>query len=210
MNRLLICHILSAVFCLIGAAPTEDECKDLVTPLSLADTSVLEGTGHMVLGYTDSAAFNTMLGVTQKSEINMTEIDGKVVMDEELKINGTCYNVTVTNKIEGNKSIMEASNFSAVYEMLPACEGCWIISGNTTSSSIKQMFQFMKLNIDSEDKITARAIYLYIKDPSALKDEDRERFQKQARCLGFTGDPSFNYNPDNALCNPNEIVPMPM
>uniref|UniRef100_A0A3Q3GCS9 Apolipoprotein M n=1 Tax=Labrus bergylta TaxID=56723 RepID=A0A3Q3GCS9_9LABR len=88
------------------------------------------------------------------------------------------------------------SNFTCTYHSLPTCEGCLLYTVDSRTNN--QLIHIMNI---TEPKTIAevksyQAFYLMAKE-STVKHSDLEHAKKQARCLGFTGEPDFIYNPKN-------------
>ncbi|KAF6731561.1 hypothetical protein FQA47_020855 [Oryzias melastigma] len=73
MRLWLSCHLLFAGISLNVFAATPEECELLVTPVSLADPSVILGMTNYLAGYTDYAPFKGILKATDSSWLNITE-----------------------------------------------------------------------------------------------------------------------------------------
>ncbi|XP_061597968.1 uncharacterized protein LOC133461183 [Cololabis saira] len=210
MNSWLRSHLLFAALFLSSSALTPEECQPLVTPLSLADPSLLYGKWHLLAGNTDSNTFNAILNVTESSWMNIkASSPSEIVMSEENNIGGTCFSGTENGTIEGNTVTMKLPNMTSEFHVLPSCQDCLLLSGNTTVKNFKQMLQLLKLSdTDVPDELHGHALYLLGKTPT-LTDSDLEHFKKQASCLGFSGEPDFEYKPEKSFCKEGEGIRMP-
>uniref|UniRef100_A0A665U2P1 Uncharacterized LOC115051367 n=1 Tax=Echeneis naucrates TaxID=173247 RepID=A0A665U2P1_ECHNA len=181
-----------------SALPIE-ECQPLVTPVSLADPSVLYGKINVIAGYTDHQVFNEILKVTDSSWLKISEspVDPKkLVMTEENKLNGKCFSSSVNFTIEGNTAVTEA-NITSNFKVLPSCEGCLVLSVNVTAGDISKLLGLMNITTPiTDDELHVQAVYLMAKE-STLKDSDLEHFKKQASCLGFDREPDYVHDTKN-------------
>ncbi|XP_060915732.1 uncharacterized protein LOC132991121 [Labrus mixtus] len=204
----------SSLFLVVGlflssSAQTPEECKPLVTPLSMADLSVMYGRMNFLVGYVDNGIFNDILKTTESSWVNIsmsTSSPNDLVMAEHNKINGTCMRSNFTVNIEGDTAKVEMAKVSSTFQSLPTCDGCMVFSINSTSMDINILLQ--KMNFSSpidKPEFNARTLYLLARG-TTLEESDLEVFKKQASCLGFTGEPNFHYNPENEFCKEGEGV----
>ncbi|XP_061597971.1 uncharacterized protein LOC133461185 isoform X2 [Cololabis saira] len=211
MNLWLRSHLLFAVLFLSSSALTPEECQPLVTPLSLADPSLMYGKWMFVSGYTDHDAIKAILNVTDSSWISITaspSSPSEIVMSHDNKMMGTCFFTTANATIEGNTATVMNPNMTSEFHVLPSCQDCLLLSINNTLKNFKQMVQLMKVD-DSNvpDEIHARTFYLLGKSPF-LTASDWEQFKKQTSCLGFSGEPDFK-EMDKGLCKEGEGIRMP-
>ncbi|KAM9839064.1 uncharacterized protein ACBR49_017730 [Aulostomus maculatus] len=202
-------HPQKTRLCLGSSAPTPEECQQLVTPLSLADPSMLYGRMNFIMGYADDEVFKAILKLTDSSWIEtMPSADGEVQMIERNKINGTCIRATVNVTISDNRGTTSLTNVTSSFHALPACDDCLVLSINCTVKNLLNLLKMMKIKPTAEaDEVNAQVIYLFAKKET-LKDSDLEQFKKQAACLGFSGDPNFHYDPKKGFCGEDEGVMM--
>uniref|UniRef100_A0A3Q3H269 Apolipoprotein M n=1 Tax=Labrus bergylta TaxID=56723 RepID=A0A3Q3H269_9LABR len=201
----------SSVFLVVGlflssSAQTPEECKPLVTPLSMADPSVIYGRMNLIMGYVDNGIFNDILKATESSWVNMsmsTSSPNDLVMAQLYKMNGTCIRSNLTLNIEGDTAKSQ-SNFT--FQLMPNCDGCMVTTVNSTFMNINNSLQKMNFSSPTDKpEINARALYLFARGMT-LEESDLEVFKKQASCLGFTREPDFHYNPENEFCKEDEGV----
>ncbi|XP_078032211.1 uncharacterized protein LOC117263354 isoform X4 [Epinephelus lanceolatus] len=104
MNLWISSHLLVVGLFLSTSALTPEECQPLVTPLSLADRSILYGRWNFIVGYTDSDAFNAILKVTESSwmNVNASSSPDEDVVSQEEKLNGTCLAASVNVAYDDN------------------------------------------------------------------------------------------------------------
>ncbi|XP_073320281.1 uncharacterized protein [Pagrus major] len=209
MNQFSSIFLFAGLFLSVSAL-TPEECKPLVTPLSLEDPSVLHGMVHLIVGYTDTAIYNNILNASDSYWMNTIASpsnDKELIVHEEHKLNGTCYGMTVNLTIDGNVATMALGNITTMYHLLPSCDGCLVFSGNSTGRGLDQYFRAMNYEstIKADDVINSRAIYLMAKERT-LKDSDLEQFKQQAGCLGFSGEPDFEFDSKKDSCKEGEGV----
>uniref|UniRef100_A0A3Q3NPW9 Uncharacterized protein n=1 Tax=Labrus bergylta TaxID=56723 RepID=A0A3Q3NPW9_9LABR len=88
-------------------------------------------------------------------------------------------------------------SFTCTYHSLPTCEGCllYTVDSRTNNNLIHIM------NITEPQTIAEvesyRAFYLMAKE-NHIKHHELVHAMKQARCLGFTGEPDFIYDPEDS------------
>uniref|UniRef100_A0A3P9M5I2 Uncharacterized protein n=1 Tax=Oryzias latipes TaxID=8090 RepID=A0A3P9M5I2_ORYLA len=153
MRVCLSCHLLLAGIFLDVFAATPEECQLLVTPLSLADPSVILGKTNFLAGYTDYGAFKGILKATESSWLNITEsnIASEVLMSQENRINGTCVGSTVAMTLEGQSAKVAFADMNSVLSVLPSCDGCFVFYINFTATNVKKLLE----HINVSDKATA-------------------------------------------------------
>ncbi|GLD70144.1 uncharacterized protein AKAME5_002146400 [Lates japonicus] len=202
-------HFLFAALFLCSSALTPEECKPLVTPLSLADPSMMFGRTNFLVGYTDTELYNNMLKVTDSSWLNISASDtpNKVIISQENKMGGKCLSSLVGVTIDGDTATTSYANVTSVFHLLPSCDGCLVFNINSRARNIEKFLSLMNMTSTAEE-ITTHALYL-LGPESTLKDSDLEHFKKQASCLGFSREPDFVYNPENGFCAEGEGIKMP-
>ncbi|KAM8761685.1 uncharacterized protein AB9X84_006664 [Acanthopagrus schlegelii] len=205
------CFLFAGLFLSVSAL-TPEECQPLVTPLSLEDLSVLHGMTHFIMGYTDSAIYNELLNASSSYWMNVTtspSSDKTLVIHQEHKLNGSCYGMTLNFTMDGNVVTVDVGSMSAEYHVLPGCDGCMVLSGNSSVKDLSQYFRFMNYesSIKIDKEVNARVFYLMAKERT-LKDSDLEKFKQQASCLGFSGEPNFDFDSKTDLCKEGEGLNM--
>uniref|UniRef100_G3P628 Uncharacterized protein n=2 Tax=Gasterosteus aculeatus aculeatus TaxID=481459 RepID=G3P628_GASAC len=207
MNLWLGLHLLLAGLLLSGAAPTPEECRPLITPLSLADPTVMYGRTNLMLGYTDTEILNNILRKTQSlwSTISQSPSSPNThILFQHNRINGTCLLSKVNLTIDGNTGSSSHLNITSVVQMLPGLEGFLVFSIESTIRDLDKIVRMVNIvGDDTAEELNVRALYLMARE-TTLKDSDREHFRKQASCLGFSREPDFTHNPDNAFCAEGE------
>ncbi|XP_033947381.1 uncharacterized protein [Pseudochaenichthys georgianus] len=191
-------------------ALTPEECQPLMTPLSLADPSMMYNRSHFLVGYSTSAVFGAMLKQMESSWCNISPSPSDptgVVLVHDDKLNGVCMTTTANITIESDTASVSVKNFfSSTFHLLPSCDGCLVLSMNTTVQNMDTMLKQLKLNIAvAEEEVNLRCLYLLGRE-TTLKDSDFEDFKKQASCLGFSGEPQFIYDSKNGFCAEGESV----
>ncbi|XP_049457600.1 uncharacterized protein LOC125904306 isoform X4 [Epinephelus fuscoguttatus] len=210
MNLWISSQLLVVGLFLSTSALTPEECQPLVTPLSLADRSIMYGRTNLIAGYSDGEVFNNILKLTESCWVNLSPSSSadRDVMSEENKINGTCVSTTVNVTIDSNTMTMSLANLTSVLQLLPSCDGCLLFNVNSTARNLKKLLDKMNFNSNvTEDEINFQALYLMSRE-STLKDSDLEHFKQQASCLGFSREPDFLYDPKNEFCAEGEGVKM--
>ncbi|XP_074469161.1 uncharacterized protein LOC141754159 [Sebastes fasciatus] len=212
MNLWLISHFLVAGLFLSSSALTPEECQPLVTPLSLADPSMMYGRWSVIMGYNDLEEFNAILKITESAWMNISTSpsspNGAVITQEE-KMNGTCFGYNVNVTIDGNTLSVKFANISSVTHLLPTCDGCLLFNIHSTARNVDKVLQMMNINSEvTGEEVKFHALYLMARE-STLKDSDMEHFKKQASCLGFSREPDFLYDPKNGFCAEGEGIKMP-
>uniref|UniRef100_A0A8C7ZFL9 Apolipoprotein M n=1 Tax=Oryzias sinensis TaxID=183150 RepID=A0A8C7ZFL9_9TELE len=198
MRVWLSCHLLLAGIFLDVFAATPEECQLLVTPLSLADPSVILGKTNFLAGYTNYGAFKSILKATESSWLNITEsnITSEVLMSQENRINGTCLGSTVAMTLEGQSAKVAFADMNSVLSVLPSCDGCFVFYINFTATNVKKLLEHINVSDKaSADEAQGSSLYLMGKQLT-LSPSDLEHFRKQASCLGFMGEPDFLFNPE--------------
>ncbi|XP_054878556.1 uncharacterized protein LOC129353301 [Poeciliopsis prolifica] len=207
LNTLLFASLL-----LIGSALSPEECQPLVTPVSLADPSVVYGKKNFLAGYTDHDFHNAMLKLTESSWVNLTASpagNNEIVMVQGSKLNGTCMKNSPSMKIEGNTITSSYLNMTSETQVLPCSDGCLVLMINSTAKNIEILLQLFKLShANAQNEITARSLY-FLGRESAMTEADMERFKKQASCLGFSGEPDFLHKPEKGFCKEEESISLP-
>ncbi|XP_038580320.1 uncharacterized protein LOC119906929 isoform X1 [Micropterus salmoides] len=211
MNLWFSTHFLVVGLFLSSSAVTPEECQPLVTPLSLADPSMMYGRMNFIMGYVDNNAYDAILKSTKSSWGKITASPfrpGDVVMSQWNKINGTCFTSTVNVTIDGDTAKVALPNITSEFHVLPSCQGCLVFSINNTDRNLNKIHQLLKIGgTFPEEEVIIRAVYL-LGSESTLKDSDLERFKQQASCLGFSGEPDYHYDPKNGFCDEGESIKM--
>ncbi|XP_074469159.1 uncharacterized protein LOC141754157 [Sebastes fasciatus] len=209
MNLWLSSHFLVAGLFLSSSALTPEECQPLVTPLSLADRSMIYGRMNFIAGYTDNEVYNAMGKFTQSYWMNITaspSSPNEVISTQQNKMNGTCFTSTVPITIDGNTATLPIANITTVFHLLPSCDGCLLMSFNITARNLNKMSQMLNVNSNiTGEEINFRGVYLMARE-STVKDSDMEHFKQQASCLGFSREPDFFYDPKNSFCAEGEGI----
>uniref|UniRef100_A0A146ZMV3 Tributyltin binding protein type n=1 Tax=Fundulus heteroclitus TaxID=8078 RepID=A0A146ZMV3_FUNHE len=210
--NLWLSALLFASLILSSSAQTPEECQPLVSPVSLADPSVLYGVKHFLVGYTDQQLHKPMLKMIDSTWVNVTESPAgntQVVMQERNRINGTCLRYSITVTIEGNTMKASFYNMTSEFHVLPSCDGGMVYMMNSTIKNTKNFLQLLRLPHEGvPDEFSARSLYLLGRGQT-LAEADMEHFKKQASCLGFSGEPDFIYNTEKSFCGEDEGFRLP-
>ncbi|KAK1879109.1 Nectin-4 [Dissostichus eleginoides] len=100
------------------------------------------------------------------------------------------------------------ANVTSKFHILPSSDSILVMSINSTASHFKKLLQMTQIDLeDAVDEISFHALYLLGRE-TTLSDSDMEEFKKQASCLGFSGEPHYIYNPENAFCTEEESIKM--
>ncbi|KAF1377252.1 hypothetical protein PFLUV_G00198750 [Perca fluviatilis] len=204
MNLWLSSYFLVAGLFLSSLALTPEECQPLVKPLLLIEPSMMYGRWSTLAGYVDGDGFNALLKATESVWVNVTQSPSSpnvVVLSEKDKINGTCVDLAVNVTIDGNTASGSVGDMVfSEFHLLPSCDGCFILSVNTTIKNLTMLLQQLNFNMDvTGEEVNVRAIYLIGRE-FTLKDSELEHFKQQASCLGFSREPDFIYDPKNGFC----------
>uniref|UniRef100_A0A8C2WJK0 Uncharacterized protein n=1 Tax=Cyclopterus lumpus TaxID=8103 RepID=A0A8C2WJK0_CYCLU len=195
MNLWLSTQFLVAGLFLSSWALTPEECRPLITPLSLKPS--------MVSLYLSGFVYK-LLALKQNSDIwEVLPQFMPLALALPLPLvsflrNGTClFSVEMINI----QFLSLVSNYSGSFHMLPTCDDCLLYSFNRTATNLDKMFEKMELNINATAEETHyRGLYLMARG-TTVKDSDLENFRKQASCLGFNREPDFIYDPKNDFCS---------
>uniref|UniRef100_A0A3Q1IIX9 Apolipoprotein M n=3 Tax=Anabas testudineus TaxID=64144 RepID=A0A3Q1IIX9_ANATE len=190
---------------LSSSALTPEECQPLVTPLSLADASMMLGRSNLIIGYNDHQVYKSILKMTETGWLNFTASPSKpneLLMSQENRINGTCLSATTNIIIDGNTAKASFANMTSESHVLPSCDGCLVLSMTGYARNINKILNLINMS-SGEEEITARALYLLARE-TKVKDSDLEHFKQQASCLGFSGEPDFHYDPKKEFCREGE------
>ncbi|XP_035771193.1 uncharacterized protein LOC118455659 [Neolamprologus brichardi] len=227
MNLWLSFHFLFAALVLSSSALTPEECKPLVTPLSMEDPSVVrllwllprsvgwpvEFTGErgaeVRLVQTDlqSAGGSRQQTVTEGRRVS--EVGVSLFFLSDVLRNGTCMISTTNVTFEGNTATVEMANSTSSFYLLPSCDGCLVFMINSTARNTKHLLKLLKIDLDASDEIAAHSLYLLGKG-STLKEPELEHFKQQATCMGFSGEPHYIYNPEKSFCAEGEGIKVPL
>ncbi|KAK1893164.1 Saxitoxin and tetrodotoxin-binding protein 2 [Dissostichus eleginoides] len=199
--------LVSGLF-LSSWALTPEECQPLVTPLSLADPSMVRPPSGSFIHH--SAVFAAILKHMESSlwiiSPSPSDPEGIVLVHED-KLNGVCMSTTANITIESDTASASVGNvFSSTFHLLPGCDGCLVLSMNTTARNMDNVVKLLKINITvTAEEVNLRCVYLLGRE-ATLKDSDFDDFKKQASCLGFSGEPQFIYDSKNGFCAEGEGV----
>uniref|UniRef100_A0A8C2Z6Q1 Uncharacterized protein n=1 Tax=Cyclopterus lumpus TaxID=8103 RepID=A0A8C2Z6Q1_CYCLU len=189
MNLWLSTQFLVAGLFLSSWALTPEECRPLITPLSLKPSMML-GRSNFLFGYTDNEFYNEYLKHMESYWIDINHSPSNNTISTSCKFSVEMINI---------QFLSLDSNFSASFHMLPTCDGCLLYSFNRTATNLDKMLEKMELNINATAEETHyRGIHLMGRKK---QDSDLEHFRKQASCLGFNREPDFIYDPKNDFCS---------
>ncbi|XP_030266417.1 uncharacterized protein LOC115577661 [Sparus aurata] len=202
---------VSSPFLFVGlvlsvSALTPEECKPLITPLSLTERSTLHKTVNFIMGFTDSDAYNHILKFTESSWMRLSPSasgDHELSVHQENRINGSCFGSMVNTTIEGNTLSSSVGNISSTFQLLPSCDGCLLFNVHSHARDLNKFLRLVNLTADFPEEIRTHAVYL-MAEKTTLTDADVEHFKKQASCLGFNREPDFSYDPKHELCKEGE------
>uniref|UniRef100_A0A8C2Z6R3 Uncharacterized protein n=1 Tax=Cyclopterus lumpus TaxID=8103 RepID=A0A8C2Z6R3_CYCLU len=191
MNLWLSTQFLVAGLFLSSWALTPEECRPLITPLSLKP-SMMFGRSNFLFGYTDNEFYNEYLKHMESYWIDINHSSSIVNNKNILRFSVEMINI---------QFLSLDSNFSASFHMLTTCDDCLLYSFNRTATNLDKMLEKMELNIKATAEETHyRGLYLMARG-TTVKDSDLEHFRKQASCLGFNREPDFIYDPKNDFCS---------
>uniref|UniRef100_A0A8C2Z6P8 Uncharacterized protein n=1 Tax=Cyclopterus lumpus TaxID=8103 RepID=A0A8C2Z6P8_CYCLU len=183
MNLWVSTQLLVAGLFLSSGALTPEECRPLITPLSLKPSMML-GRSNFLFGYTDNDFYNEYLKHMESYwiDINHSPSSPKtIVMNTGNKLNGSClFSVEMINI----QFLSLVSNYSGSFHIF-----------NRTATNLDKMLEKMELNINHSS-------YVVVLSPArgtTVKDSDLEHFRKQASCLGFNREPDLFTTPRTVL-----------
>uniref|UniRef100_A0A8C2XCK4 Uncharacterized protein n=1 Tax=Cyclopterus lumpus TaxID=8103 RepID=A0A8C2XCK4_CYCLU len=185
MNLWLSTHFLVAGLFLSSWALTPEECRPLITPLSMTPSMVslhLSGFVYEALALKQNSAIWEVppqfmpLALALLYQKNIGRFSVEMI------------NIQFLSSVD---------NFTSLNHMLPTCDGCLLYSFNRTVTYLDKMYKKMGLNDDitAEEHIMS-GLHLFARG-TTLKDSELEHFRKQASCLGFNREPDFIYDPKN-------------
>ncbi|KAM6974098.1 uncharacterized protein LKV04_015768 [Tautogolabrus adspersus] len=200
MNLWLSGLLLVAGFLLSNSALSVEECRPLITPLPTFEPSY--GRWIFIMGWITSDPHRELFKTVKSQWIDFIKTspnDKEFVQDIGIRHPTHCKFGSHPVTIHSNTALTDKSNFTCTYHSLPTCEGCllYTVDSRTNNNLIHIM------NIDEPKTIAEvknyRAFYLMAKEPT-IKHHDLANAMKQAKCLGFDGEPDFIYDPKDTLC----------
>nr|XP_046273193.1 uncharacterized protein LOC124074372 [Scatophagus argus] len=207
MNMWFRCHFLFAGLFVSISALTPEECLPLVTPLDLANHSMLHDRLNFIVGYTDTEAFKVILKSTDSSWAKLSwwpNSNTHAVMHQGNRMNGTCFKSSNNVTFEDNTGVSVVGDITSTFHLLPTCEGCLVLNVSIVSRNLNKVLQLLKVDSTvNEEVVTTHSLYLMARN-STLSDSDLQHFRQQASCLGFPGEPDFHYDPKNDFCGEDE------
>ncbi|XP_061902890.1 uncharacterized protein LOC133650089 [Entelurus aequoreus] len=206
--KMLTCLVF--LFASFSSAAADDECSPLTTPLSLDDRHKLVGTRMFISGYTDHDVYNAILNITQGSLMTFNEStlnDKDMFLYEEMKMNETCYGTKLNISIDHNLASATMGSISSTMHFLPTCEGCQVLSINSTARDMKTFLESFHIYVpnNTDDEMKVHALYLFASG-DGVKDSDLEHFNKQAHCLGFSGEVNSVSDPKEGSCAGSKVI----
>ncbi|KAM7003237.1 uncharacterized protein LKV04_004344 [Tautogolabrus adspersus] len=184
-----------------SSALTPEECEPLVEPFSTFTPSY-DGRWIYIMGFIDSEPFKALKRSAKSLWVKFspsTSSPRDFVESVGIRHPGYCKYASSPVTIVTNTAVVSKSNFTCTYRSLPTCKDCLVY----TVDSINTNNALHIMNITNPTTIHEvkqyRAVYLMAKK-TTVKASELERFKKQARCLGFTWEPDFYYNPKNTFC----------
>ncbi|XP_060915717.1 uncharacterized protein LOC132991113 isoform X2 [Labrus mixtus] len=188
-------------FFMSSSAQSVEECRPLVTPLPTFEPSY--GKWIFIMGWIDSEPFKVLFRSAKSQWINFRETPGQpkeLVEDIGIRHPTYCKYGSSPVTLHMNTAVTDKTNFSCTYHSLPTCEGCLLYTVHSRNNN--NLLPIMNItNPTTIHEVKGyRAFYLMAKE-NHVKHYDMMHTMKQARCLGFTGEPDFIYNPENSLCS---------
>ncbi|XP_060915740.1 uncharacterized protein LOC132991125 [Labrus mixtus] len=204
MNLWFSSLFLVAGLFLSSSALSVEECRPLVMPLPTFEPSY--GRWIFIMGWITGDPHRVLFKTTQSQWIDFIKTspnDKEFVQDIGIRHPTYCKYGSHPITIHSNTALTDKSNFTCTYHSLPTCEECllYFVDSRTNNQLIHIMNITEPKNIAEVESY--QALYLMAKE-STVKHSDLEHAKKQARCLGFTGEPDFIYNPENSLCNKDD------
>uniref|UniRef100_A0A3Q3GW99 Uncharacterized LOC110002067 n=1 Tax=Labrus bergylta TaxID=56723 RepID=A0A3Q3GW99_9LABR len=204
MNLLFSSLFLVAGLFLSSSALSVEECRPLITPLPRFEpVSLLCWVCRLALAF---RIFSILFKTTKSQWVDFiqTSPDHKEFV-QDIGISLGASQIVSTSNYSAFVLIFyfPESNFTCTYHSLPTCEGCLLYTVDSRTNN--QLIHIM--NIDEPKTIAEvksyRAFYLMAKE-STIKHHELAHAMKQAKCLGFTGEPDFIYDPKDTLCDKDE------
>uniref|UniRef100_A0A3P8WSX4 Uncharacterized protein n=1 Tax=Cynoglossus semilaevis TaxID=244447 RepID=A0A3P8WSX4_CYNSE len=179
MNLWLRAHFLLAGLILCSSAPTQDECETLLQPVSLKNIAKVRSMS--VLRVSCPPVPSCLLSSCPRALVSLD--DNSVVVPSS------------------------DANITTSFHVLPGSEDVMVFSCNSTfSGDIDGLLQFLNLDVlGSPPEGVIRSLYL-MSHHTTVKDSDLKQFKQQASCLGFQGEPVFQYDPKNGFCSEDETI----
>ncbi|XP_060915730.1 uncharacterized protein LOC132991119 isoform X3 [Labrus mixtus] len=155
-----------------------------------------------IMGWIDSEPFKVLFRSAKSQWIDFRQTPGypkELVEDIGIRHPTYCKYGSSPVTLHMNTAVTDKTNFSCTYHSLPTCEGCLLYTVNSRNNN--NLLPIMNItNPTTIHEVKGyRAFYLMAKE-NHVKHYDMMRTMKQAKCLGFTGEPDFIYDPENTLC----------
>ncbi|XP_019969456.1 saxitoxin and tetrodotoxin-binding protein 1-like [Paralichthys olivaceus] len=206
MNLWLTSHFLVVGLFVCSAAPTPEECSQLVSPVSLDDCSRMFGSWNFLVGYSDSELFNNILKVTDSSTVQIKKnSDGVLKFSEYNKMNGKCISSVANVTVDGDTATVSSMNVTSVFHVLSSSDDCLVFNINSTVGDIDQIMSVLNISVSGGEEAVVRSLYLMGRE-STVKDSDLEHFKHQAICLGFSREPDFYHDSKKEFCTEAESI----
>ncbi|XP_074542742.1 uncharacterized protein LOC141802867 [Halichoeres trimaculatus] len=186
---------------LSSSAQSVEECRPLVTPLPTFEPRF--GKWTFIMGYINSEPFKKLFRTTLSQWIDFRRTspdDRELIEDIGIRHTTHCKYGSSPFTVVRNFAVTDKSGFSCTFHSLPTCKSCLVYTVNSRNTN--ELLHIMNITTPkSIDEVKDyRALYLMSKR-STVCDDELERFKEQARCLGFTGEPDFEYDPKHSFCN---------
>uniref|UniRef100_A0A3Q3LN63 Uncharacterized LOC109978022 n=1 Tax=Labrus bergylta TaxID=56723 RepID=A0A3Q3LN63_9LABR len=187
----------SSLFLVVGffmssSAQSVEECRPLVTPLPTFEPSY--GKWIFIMGWIDSEPFKVLFRSAKSQWIDFRQTPGyPKELVEDIGISPTsCKYGSSPVTLHMNTAVTDSN---CTYHSLPTCEGCLLYTVNSRNNN--NLLPTMNIiNPTTIHEVKGyRAFYLMAKE-NHVKHYELVRTMKQARCLGFTGEPDFIYDPE--------------
>ncbi|CAB1421505.1 unnamed protein product [Pleuronectes platessa] len=206
MNLWLSSYFLVVGLFVCSAAPTPEECSQLVSPLSEDIGSKMLGSWNVLACYTQGELFHHILKITESSRLTITNSsDGGVEYSEHNKMKGQCFSSVAHVKIDGDTATVSMLNITSVFHVLSSSDDFLVFNVNSTIGNLDQTLNFMNISLSGVEGTTAHSVYLMGRE-TRVKDSDLERFKRQASCLGFSREPDFHHDQKKDFCTEAESV----
>ncbi|XP_041665949.1 uncharacterized protein LOC121524571 [Cheilinus undulatus] len=197
---------LSALFLILGlflssSATSVEECRALITPLSTFEPQL--GRWNFIMGFIDSNPHKVLFKTTKThwTEYIKTGSVSHPVYKQLIGIKHPtyCKYGSFPMTLHSNTALVDKSNFTCTHHSLPTCQNCLLYLVNARNNDI---------TVNSGDNPDPQAIpevkyyrafYLMAK-ANHINHSDYVHALKQAKCLGFTGDPDFILDPKSEYC----------
>ncbi|KAK5855520.1 hypothetical protein PBY51_005617 [Eleginops maclovinus] len=125
--------LLVAGLVLSSWALTPEECEPLVTPVSLADSSMIHGVTYFLAGYAKTNVSQALLRNCDSFWINVTESGPQnLVFAQFNKVNGSCTHSLFNVTVDVHTATGFFANITQSFHILPSSDHLIVVAINNT------------------------------------------------------------------------------